>query len=116
MEKSDNDNLQVLLEIRDTLNRIYICFEKEYLEIQKQKYEEKIKKFEEMLTDTRKKIFPLLFDQRHFSQVDIAKQVGASKQAVSLFVNLLLENDLIEQHKEAGQVIYRDKYDLTKRL
>lgn len=72
----DNQNieiLEVLIEIRDTLNRIFICFEDEYIEIQKRKYGEKLDAFEAMLTDVRKKIFLLLFDQKHYSQVKIAQ-------------------------------------------
>jgi predicted XRE-type DNA-binding protein len=116
MDEPKGEVLEVLVEIRDTLNRIYTCFESEYFEIQKRKYGEKVIAFEAMLTDVRKKIFPLLFDQRHLSQVDIAKAVGISQPTVSQFVKLLIENDLIEQVDVAGKIIYRDKYDLIKLL
>lgn len=116
MDEPKDEALAVLVEIRDTLNRIYTCFEDQYLEIQKRKYGEKVKVFEAMLTDVRKKIFPLFFDQRRLSQVDIAKVVGISQPAVSQFVRLLIENDLIEQVEEAGSITYRDKYDLSKLL
>ena len=114
MDEPKGEVLEVLVEIRDTLNRIYACFEDEYLEIQKRKYGEKVKAFEAMLTDVRKKIFPLLFDQKQLSQVEIAKVVGISQPAVSQFVKLLIENDLIEQVDKADKIIYRDKYDLIK--
>ncbi len=116
----DNQNieiLEVLIEIRDTLNRIFICFEDEYIEIQKRKYEEKLDAFEEMLTDVRKKIFPLLFDQKHYSQVEIAQLVGASQPTVSNFVRSLVENGLIEQiEDEDGKIIHCDRYNLLKVL
>jgi predicted XRE-type DNA-binding protein len=114
MDEPKGEVLEVLAEIRDTLNRIYTCFEDEYLEIQKRKYGEKVKAFEAMLTDVRRKIFPLLFDKRHLSQVEIAQAVGISQPAVSKFVSLLIENDIIEQIEEADKIIYRDKYDLIK--
>ena len=114
MDESKDEILEVLVEIRDTLNCIYTCFEDDYLEIQRRKHGEKVKAFEAMLTDARKKIFPLLFDKRQLSQVDIADVVGVSQQAVSQFVKLLIENDIIEQVDEANQIIYRDKYNLIK--
>jgi len=114
MDELKDETYAVLVEIRDTLDRIYTCFEDQYLEIQKRKYGEKVKAFEEMLTTVRKKIFPLLFDQRHLSQVEIAKAIGVNQSAVSRFVSSLIENDLIEQVDEADKTIYRDKYELTK--
>ncbi len=116
MDEPKVEVLAVLEEIRDILNRIYTCFEDQYLEIQKRKYAEKVSKFEGMLTDIRRKIFPLLFDKRHLTQVEIASFVGVSKQAVSKFVSLLIENDLINQVSENGKPIYDDKYDLEKFL
>jgi len=116
MDEPKDKVLEVLVEIRDTLNRIYTCFEDEYLETQKRKYGEKEKAFEAMLTDVRKKIFPLLFDQRHLSQGEIAQAVGITQSAVSKFVSSLIENDLIEQVEGADKIIYRDKYELIKLL
>jgi predicted XRE-type DNA-binding protein len=116
MDEPKGEILEVLMEIRDALNRIFTCFESEYFEIQERKYGEKVKAFEAMLTDVRKKIFPLLFDQRHLSQVDIAKAVGTSQPSVSQFVKLLIENDLIEQVDVSNKITYRDKYDLIRLL
>jgi DNA-binding transcriptional ArsR family regulator len=116
MDEPRDEALKVLIEIRDTLNRIYICFEDQYLEIQKRKYGEKVKAFQGMLTDARKIIFPLLFDQSHLSQGEIARATGISQQAVSQFIILLIKNDLIEQFEQGGKTIYRDKYDLIKLL
>jgi hypothetical protein len=53
--ESDEDILNVLREIRDTLNRIYVCFDDQYLEIQKQKTTKRKSTFKSMLTDQRKK-------------------------------------------------------------
>jgi DNA-directed RNA polymerase specialized sigma subunit len=114
MDNPNDEILEILSEIRDTLNRIYYCFEDEYLEVQKRKYGEKVKAFEAMLTDARKRIFPLLFDTRQLSQGNIAKTVGISQPAVSQFVKLLIDNDLIEQVNENNRILYKDKYDLIK--
>lgn len=116
MDKPKDDVIEVLLEIREILNRIYTCFEDEYLEIQKRKHEEKVESFKAALTEPRKKIFVLLLDQRHLSQGDIAKEVSVSQPAVSQFVKLLIEKDLIEQVEEAGGITYRDKNNLLKSL
>jgi predicted transcriptional regulator len=59
----------------------------------------------------------LLFDERHLTQTKIAESIGITQQAISVFINLLIENDIIDQVEEEGKVIYRDKYnflELTK--
>jgi predicted XRE-type DNA-binding protein len=115
MDEPKNEVLSVLVEIRDTLNRIYTCFEDQYLEIQKKKYSEKVSTFEAMIAkDVRKKIFLLLFDKRHLSQEEIAKTVGITQPTVSKFVSSLFKNGLIEQGEENGEPTYRDPYDLMK--
>ena len=114
MEEQNDEVLKVLVEIRDTLNRIYTCFEDQYLEIEKQIYQKKVKILEAILTPDRRKIFPLLFDKKPLSQTEIADAVGVTQSAVSKFVSKLIENDIIEQVTEDGNNIYRDKYDLLK--
>ena len=42
MSTTNDELLGVLKEIRDTLSRIYTCFEEQYLEIHKQKVEEEL--------------------------------------------------------------------------
>ena len=80
MDGSTDEVLGVLREIRDTLNRIYICFEDEYIEIQRQRFGEKVKTLESLLkTESRKKIFPLLFDKTYLSQTDIAEAAGVTQ-------------------------------------
>lgn len=116
MDEPKGEVLKVLVEIRDTLNRIYTCFEDQYFEIQNRKYGEKVKAFEEMLTEPRKKVFALLVDQRLLSQGQIAKAVGIKQPSVSEFIRLLIEKDLIERVEEGNKTIYRDKYDLKKWL
>lgn len=114
MDEHNNEILKVLIEIKETLNRIYFCFENQYFEIQEQKNIEKIKVFESILTESRRKVFPLLFNEKHLSQSEISKIGGISQQAVSQFVKQLIDNDLIEQRNENEKVIYFDKYDLKR--
>jgi DNA-directed RNA polymerase specialized sigma subunit len=114
MDEPKNETLEVLTEIRNTLNCIYACFEEQYLEIQKRKYGDKVQALEAILTDPRRKIFPLLFDERHLSQGEIAKTVGVSRQAVSQFISLLIKYEIIEQHSKVNKIIYNDKYNLIK--
>ena len=118
MSTKDDELLEVAKEIRDILSRIYVCFEDQYLEIQRTKMEEKLKALEAVLTTSaRRKIYPLLFDHRALSQVEIAKEVQVSQPTVSNFVNLLLDQGFIEQTKnENGKATYHDKYDLAKLL
>lgn len=117
MEEQNDEVLKVLVDIRDTLNRIYTCFEDQYIEIQKNKPKARVSKFKAMLDkDVRKTIFPLLFDKRHLSQKDIAELAKTSQPTVSRFVTELIDNGLIEQAEEKGKTIYRDKYDLLKSL
>jgi len=115
MDEQEDEVFSVLVEIRDTLNRIYTCFEEQYLEIQKKKLAKKISALETMLnTDERKKVFPLLFDKNYSSQKEIASSGGMTQSGVSKFVSSLIESDLIEQLKENGKTTYHDKYELLK--
>ena len=113
MSATNDELLGVLKEIRDTLSRIYTCFENQYLEIQKQR--EKLAVLEDMLTPVRRKIYPLLFDRRQLSQTAIANEVGITQQSVSQFISVLLAQDLIDRvEDEDSNVTYRDKYDLAE--
>lgn len=115
VDLNNREILEVLREIRELLIPISACFEDEYLEVQKQKLGEKLAAFEKLLTSTRRQIFPLLFDPRGLSQVDIAKEVNTSQPTVSRFVNTLLEQDMIDQDKNSdGNIVYKDKYNLLK--
>jgi predicted XRE-type DNA-binding protein len=116
MDKERDEIMGILVEIRDSLNHISVCFEDQYLEIRMRKHGKKVEAFEALLTDSRKRIFQLLFDQRNLSQVDIAQAAGVKQPAVSKFISLLIENDLIEQISDADKCIYRDNNDLCNIL
>lgn len=113
MSTSNDELLKTLKEIRDLLIPISACFEDQYLEVQRQRKAEKQETFRAILTSARRKIYPLLFDPRRLSQVEIAKQVNITQPAVSQFVNTLLERGLIERLEDGdGVTVYRDKYNL----
>ncbi len=113
MNTNNDELLKVLAEIRELLVPISVCHEEQYLEIQKRKRAEKRDTFRAMLTPIRREMYPLLFDPRRLSQVEIADEINTSQPTVSRFVNMLLEQDLIEPiSDEDGSVVYRDKYDL----
>jgi DNA-binding MarR family transcriptional regulator len=113
MSTSNDELLKTLKEIRDLLIPISACFEDQYLEVQRQRKAEKQEAFRALLTPTRREIYPLLFDPRRLSQVEIAEQGNTTQPTVSKFVNILLEQGLIEQVVDEDRVtVYRDKYNL----
>ena len=116
MSVNNDELLDVAKEIRELLCRIYVCFEDQYLEIQRRKAGEKLQTFEALLTPVRRKIYPLLFDPRRLSQVEIADAVKTSQPTVSRFVSMLLDQDLIEQIEDEQGIRYLDKYDFVKLL
>lgn len=107
--------LEILRNIHDLLVPISTCFEEQSEEIQRRRFGPKFKELEALLTtELRRNIFPLLFDPRHLSQVDIAKEAGTTQATVSRFISALLKRDLIEQAKdETGTVICVDKFNLV---
>ena len=115
MTDSNKEILEVLRNMRDLLVPISACFDERLTEIHRQRAREKLEELEALLTDTRRKILPLLFDPRHLSQVAIAKDAKTTQPTVSRFINLLLERGLIDQiEDETGtQVIYVDKFNLV---
>ena len=108
--------LEILKNIHSLLVPISACFEKQYEEIQSQRFESKLKELEVLLTTSqRRNIFPLLFDPRSLSQVDIAKEAGTTQPTVSRFIGMLLEHSLIEQTRdETGAVTYKDRFNLRE--
>lgn len=109
---NQNDGIfDVLKDIRNLLIRIEACFDDQYLQLQEKKEKERI--FRLILTEPRKRIYPLLFDEQHFSQNRIAKDTGVTQQAISSFIKVLLSEGIIEQSKEEGKVIYNDKYNFS---
>jgi len=117
MNGLDQETLAMLMEIRDLLQPISACFEERYKEIQQQRLSAKQETFRGMLTDVRRKIFPLLLDPRNLPQVEIARLAKTSQPTVSRFVNILVEQDLITELKsDDGQTKYEDTYNLRKEL
>jgi len=111
MSTDTDELLKVLYEIRDLLVPVSAYFEDKYSAVQRRA--KKAESFKATLTPVRRKIYPLLFDARHLSQVEIAGEVGATQPTVSRFVSTLLEQGLIEQFdNEGGITTYRDKYGL----
>ncbi len=117
MSTNSDEVLEVLREIRDIVSRIYVCFEDEYLTAQERKTGQRLQTLRDMLTDERKKVFPLLFDIPRLTQTEIARQAGITQSNVSKFIRALIDQELIEQIRhQDGSVTYRDKYDLVRLL
>ncbi len=115
MADSRDDILQLLIDIRDLLEPISACFKEQFVEIQRQQLGAKFEEFEALLTSKRRSVFPLLFDPRHLSQVEIAREAQTTQPTVSRFVSELLERDLIEETKdETGTTVYEDKFGLRR--
>jgi len=111
MSTDSDELLRVLYEIRDLLVPISACFEDKYSAVQRKA--KKVESFKATLTPVRQRIYPLLFDARHLSQIEIAKEVDTTQPTVSKFVNMLLEQGLIGQfNNEDGMATYQDKYSL----
>lgn len=108
--------LEVLRNIHDLLIPISACFEQQYEEIQRQQSGSKLKELEMLLTTSqRRRVFPLLFDTRPLSQVDIAKEAGTTQPTVSRLIRALLERGLIGQTRgQTGAVTYTDKFGLKR--
>lgn len=114
MTDSRDDILQLLIEIRNLLEPISACFKDQFAEIQRQELGARFEEFEALLTSKRRRIFPLLFDPRRLSQVEIAEEAGTTQPTVSRFISELLEHGLVEQTKdETGATAYEDKFGLT---
>ena len=117
MSPNNDEVLVVLKEIRDTLSRIYTCFEEQYQDIQSRKIGDRLTTLQNILTPVRKSIFPLLFDSRRLSQSEIAREIGSNRSTVSKFLKALLELGLIEQiEDDDGTTRYHDTYDLATLL
>lgn len=111
MSTDSDELLRVLHEIRDLLVPISACFEDKYSAVQRRA--KKVEAFKATLTPVRRRIYPLLFDARHLSQVEIAEEIGITQPAVSQFVNKLLEQGFVERfNNEDGTTTYQDKYNL----
>ena len=112
--KSEEQRLVLLREIRDLLKPISACHEEQYQKLQSQQTKAKIDALKPLLTSVRQKIFQLLFDPKHLSQVEIAQMAGTTQPTVSRFISKLIELELIEPIEiEGGNVYYKDKYNLA---
>jgi DNA-binding transcriptional ArsR family regulator len=106
MTGPNDELLQLLKEIRDLLVPISGCFEDQYRET-------KVKQFRELLTPTRRRVFPLLFHPRRLSQDKIAEAAQTSQPTISRFVSALLESGLIQEASDReGNPVYEDVFDL----
>lgn len=115
MEDQNAEISKTLLEIRDTLNKLFLCFEDDYFEIQKRK--SKLVDLNKILSKPRKIIFPLLFDAKHLSQAEIARLSGVSPQAVNQFIDQLLSLNIINQSKDENNIqFFIDKHNLLNYL
>jgi DNA-directed RNA polymerase specialized sigma subunit len=112
--KTEEQMLALLQEIRDLLKPISACHEEQYQELQTQQTKAKIEALKPLLTSVRQKIFRLLFDSKHLSQVEIAKKAGTTQPTVSRFISMLMDMEIIEPDEDDnGNVFYKDKYNLA---
>lgn len=112
--KTEEQILVLLQEIHDSLKIISVCHEEQYQKLQSQQTKAKIEALKLLLTPVRRKIFQLLFDSKHWSQVEIAQMAGTTQPTVSRFISTLIELELIEPIEiEGGNVYYKDRYNLA---
>ena len=112
--KSEEQMLVLLQEIRDLLKPISACHEEQYQKLQSQQTKAKIDALKPLLTSVRQKIFQLLFDPKHLSQVEIAKMAGTTQPTVSRFIYTLMDLGIIESDTDdKGNIFYKDKYNLA---
>lgn len=115
MNDSGEDILKVVREIRSLLRPISVCFEEQAREIQRQRSEEKLKELEGLLTPVRRRIYPLLFDSRRLSQMEIGEEANTTQPTVSRFIDALSECGLIAQTKnDMGILVYKDTFGLRR--
>lgn len=112
--KSEEQMLVLLQEIRDLLKPISACHEEQYQELQTQQTKAKIEALKPLLTSVRQKIFRLLFNSKHLSQVEIAQKAGTTQPTVSRFISMLMDLEIIEPDEDdKGNIFYKDKYNLA---
>ncbi len=115
MDTQNDGVLLVLNEIKNTLNKLFVCFEDDYNKIQEKKSSERKEKFLKMLEkDAFKEIFPLLFNKANYSQNEIAEKAKSSQPTVSRVINQLIEDEIIEQLNIDGKTVYKDKFNYLK--
>lgn len=113
MTGSTDDILMVLKEVKDLLLPISACFEEQYSEIRRQRWNE----LEALLDPVRRRVYPLLFDRGHRSLRAIAKEAKTNHKRVKRFADTLVREGLITQTEdEPGEVVYRDIFYLAPLL
>jgi DNA-binding MarR family transcriptional regulator len=109
MSQYEEDVIKLLIEIKELLTPISAHYEPEYKGTKQSQLEEFLS------TETKRRIYSLLFDPRKLSQIDIAKEANTTQPSVSRLIASLLEVDLIEKDKdENGKDYFREKFKLTK--
>jgi len=112
--KTEEQILVLLQEIHDSLKIISACHEEQYQKLQSQQIKVKIEALKPLLTSVRQKIFRLLFDPKHLSQVEIAQLTGTTQPTVSRFISALMDLEIIEPDEDdKGNIFYKDKYNLA---
>ncbi len=111
MNVPENPVQTLLKEIKELLIPISAHFKPEYIGT-------KQKQLDEILsTETKQKIYFLLFNPRKLSQSDIAKEANTTQPSVSRLIASLLDANLIEKDKdENGKEYYLDKFMFTEKL
>jgi hypothetical protein len=115
MTDASHEILEILEEIRNLLKPISACFDEEYREVRAREQEVRVQRFRRLLTPRRRRIYPLLFDPRRLSQVEIAREADTKQPTVSRFVSALLKSELVQERTDSsGNRVYVDRYDLRK--
>lgn len=110
MSQYEEDVIKLLTDIRELLVPLYAHYEPEYKGTKQKQLEEFLS------TQTKQRIYSLLFDPRHLSQTDIAKEANTTQPSVSRLITALLEASLVQKDvDENGKDYYIDKIKLTKK-
>ena len=109
MSKYEEEVIKLLNEIKDLLTPVSAHYEPGYTGT-KQK---QLKEF--LSTETKRKIYSLLFDPHNFSQTEIAKLATTTQPSVSRLIATLLEAGLIEKDvDENGKDYFVEKFTLSQ--
>lgn len=113
MEDNYKEITESLLEIKEILQKIFICYEEEYKAIQQRK--QKIDELNSIIKGPSNMMFKLLFDPNHLNQRDIARICNISQPTVSRCIDQLISQGFIEPIKdEENKITYIDKFNLLQ--
>jgi DNA-binding MarR family transcriptional regulator len=111
MIESEESAIKLLAEIRELLIPIAAHFEQEYAGTKRKQLEELLS------TETKQKIFLLLFNVQNLPQTEIAKLTNTTQPTVSRLITSLLDAELIGKGvDENGKDYYIDKYGLSRKV